>query len=178
MEKFLKNPRPYLLPPQPRPPCKLAVLGPPLSGKTTLCALLAQKYGAKVGLNFKWKLNGQTNCSYVIDFFFSSWCLLFKKEWSLYQTLLTYPMLTTFLSEHIFVGAKQHFVKDWHWKIHLSLLFLNVKTAFCQGLSLRGSPVVTMSVRKNSFLPRVVIKRLTCLRYVCKEKQHSVKGCH
>ena len=56
MEKFLKNPRPYLLPPQPRPPCKLAVLGPPLSGKTTLCALLAQKYGAKVGLCFKKKI--------------------------------------------------------------------------------------------------------------------------
>ena len=48
MGKFLKNPRPYLLPPQPRPPCKLIVVGPPLSGKTTLCHLLAQKYGAKV----------------------------------------------------------------------------------------------------------------------------------
>ncbi|KAK3580661.1 hypothetical protein CHS0354_017936, partial [Potamilus streckersoni] len=48
MEKFLKNPRSYLLPPQPRPPCKIAVLGPPLSGKTTFCHLLAQKYGAKV----------------------------------------------------------------------------------------------------------------------------------
>lgn len=48
MGKFLKNPRPYLMPPQPRPPCKLSVLGPPLGGKTTLCHLLAQKYGAKV----------------------------------------------------------------------------------------------------------------------------------
>ncbi|XP_050391523.2 adenylate kinase 9 [Patella vulgata] len=48
MEKFLKNPRPYLLPPQPRPPCKLAVLGAPLSGKTTVCHLLANKYDAKV----------------------------------------------------------------------------------------------------------------------------------
>ncbi|XP_041351641.1 adenylate kinase 9-like isoform X3 [Gigantopelta aegis] len=48
MEKFMKNPRPYLLPPQPRPPCKFSVLGPPLSGKTTLCHLLAQKYGATV----------------------------------------------------------------------------------------------------------------------------------
>ena len=48
MEKFLKNPRPYLLPPQPRPPCKLSITGPPLSGKTTLAHLLAQKYNAKV----------------------------------------------------------------------------------------------------------------------------------
>ncbi|ESO88925.1 hypothetical protein LOTGIDRAFT_62291, partial [Lottia gigantea] len=48
MEKFLKNPRPYLLPPQPRPPCKLSILGPPLSGKTTLSHLLANKYSAKV----------------------------------------------------------------------------------------------------------------------------------
>lgn len=48
LEKFLKNPRPYLLPPQPRPPCKISVLGPPLSGKTTLSHLVAQKYGAKV----------------------------------------------------------------------------------------------------------------------------------
>lgn len=48
MEKFLKNPRPYLMAPQPRPPCKLAILGAPLAGKTTLAHLLAQKYGAKV----------------------------------------------------------------------------------------------------------------------------------
>ena len=48
LQKFLKNPRPYLLPPQPRPPCKICVSGPPLSGKTTLCNQLAQKYGAKV----------------------------------------------------------------------------------------------------------------------------------
>ncbi|CAH1800212.1 unnamed protein product, partial [Owenia fusiformis] len=48
MDKFLKNPRPYLLPPQPRPPCKITIQGPPLSGKTTLCHLLAQKYGAQV----------------------------------------------------------------------------------------------------------------------------------
>lgn len=48
MEKFLKNPRPYLLPPQPRPPCKISVLGAPYAGKTTFCHLLAQKYGSKV----------------------------------------------------------------------------------------------------------------------------------
>ena len=48
MGKFLKNPRPYLLPPQPRPPCKIVVTGPPLSGKTTMTQLLAEKYGATV----------------------------------------------------------------------------------------------------------------------------------
>ncbi|KAH9524991.1 Adenylate kinase 9, partial [Bulinus truncatus] len=48
LDKFMKNPRPYLLPPQPRPPCKLSVIGCPFSGKTTLCNLLAQRYGAKV----------------------------------------------------------------------------------------------------------------------------------
>lgn len=52
MEKFLKNPRPYLMAPQPRPPCKLAILGAPLAGKTTLAHLLAQKYGAKVNQIF------------------------------------------------------------------------------------------------------------------------------
>ena len=52
MEKFLKNPRPYLMQPQPRPPVKLSVMGPPLSGKTTLCHLVAQKYGAKVNAIF------------------------------------------------------------------------------------------------------------------------------
>nr|XP_006820033.1 PREDICTED: adenylate kinase 9-like [Saccoglossus kowalevskii] len=48
MGKFLKNPRPYMIGPQPRPPCKLCVTGPPLSGKTTLCHLIAQKYNATV----------------------------------------------------------------------------------------------------------------------------------
>ncbi|XP_072178424.1 adenylate kinase 9-like isoform X1 [Diadema setosum] len=48
METFLKNPRPYLVSPQPRPPCKLCVVGPPLSGKTSVCHLLAQKFNARV----------------------------------------------------------------------------------------------------------------------------------
>ncbi|KAL8579547.1 hypothetical protein ACOMHN_025500 [Nucella lapillus] len=52
LDKFMKNPRPYLLPPQPRPPCKFAVQGPPLSGKTTLCYILADHYNAEV-LNVK-----------------------------------------------------------------------------------------------------------------------------
>ncbi|KAM6954065.1 adenylate kinase 9 [Aplochiton taeniatus] len=48
LQNFMANPRRYLLPPMPRPPCKVSVIGPPCSGKTTLCALLAKHYGAKV----------------------------------------------------------------------------------------------------------------------------------
>ncbi|XP_038656937.1 adenylate kinase 9 [Scyliorhinus canicula] len=48
LKKFISNPRPYLLPPHPRPPCKVAILGPKSTGKTTLCKLIAQKYDAKV----------------------------------------------------------------------------------------------------------------------------------
>lgn len=32
----------------PRPPCKVSVIGPPQSGKSTLSALLAEHYGAVV----------------------------------------------------------------------------------------------------------------------------------
>ncbi|KAK1889504.1 Adenylate kinase 9 [Dissostichus eleginoides] len=35
-QKFLKNPRRYLLPPMPRPPCRVSIIGPPLAGKSTL----------------------------------------------------------------------------------------------------------------------------------------------
>ncbi|XP_067841405.1 adenylate kinase 9 [Heptranchias perlo] len=48
LKKFLSNPRPYLLPPQPRPPCKVVILGPKSTGKTTLSKLIAQKYDAKI----------------------------------------------------------------------------------------------------------------------------------
>jgi adenylate/nucleoside-diphosphate kinase len=48
MANFMKNPRPYLLPPQPRPPIKLVVTGPPVSGKSSLSHLLAHKYNAQV----------------------------------------------------------------------------------------------------------------------------------
>ena len=44
----MTNPRHDLLPPMPRPPCKVSVIGPPCSGKSTLCALLAQHYGAEL----------------------------------------------------------------------------------------------------------------------------------
>ena len=52
LQEFLANPRPFLLPPQPRAPCKMAVLGHSLAGKTTLACLLARKYNAKVGICF------------------------------------------------------------------------------------------------------------------------------
>ncbi|KAG9282616.1 adenylate kinase 9 isoform X1 [Astyanax mexicanus] len=46
LQKFMVNPRRYLLPPMPRPPCRMAVIGPPCSGKSTMCTLLAKHYGA------------------------------------------------------------------------------------------------------------------------------------
>ena len=48
LREFLANPRPFILPPQPRAPCKLSVLGSRYTGKTTLCNLLAKKYNARV----------------------------------------------------------------------------------------------------------------------------------
>ncbi|NXG50221.1 KAD9 kinase, partial [Psilopogon haemacephalus] len=48
LKAFTLNPRPYLLPPMPLPPCKVLVFGPPLSGRTTICNLIADKYKAKV----------------------------------------------------------------------------------------------------------------------------------
>lgn len=44
----MKNPRPYLLPPQPRPPFRVVVLGPKASGKTELIHILAESYRAKI----------------------------------------------------------------------------------------------------------------------------------
>ncbi|NWU91729.1 KAD9 kinase, partial [Upupa epops] len=48
LKTFMLNPRPYLLPPMPLPPCKVVVFGPPFSGRTTICNLIAQKYKGKV----------------------------------------------------------------------------------------------------------------------------------
>ncbi|XP_059032869.1 adenylate kinase 9 isoform X5 [Mustela lutreola] len=48
LKTFLLNPRPYLLPPMPAPPFKVFIFGPPSSGKTTLCHLLAENYKGKV----------------------------------------------------------------------------------------------------------------------------------
>ncbi|XP_070589434.1 adenylate kinase 9 isoform X2 [Erythrolamprus reginae] len=48
LKQFMLNPRPYLLPPMPLPPCKVVIMGSPLSGKTTLCELLAKHYQGQV----------------------------------------------------------------------------------------------------------------------------------
>ncbi|XP_050927825.1 LOW QUALITY PROTEIN: adenylate kinase 9 [Lates calcarifer] len=47
-QKFVTNPRRYLLPPMPRPPCRVSIIGPPQAGKSTLCKLLAQHYSTLV----------------------------------------------------------------------------------------------------------------------------------
>ncbi|XP_075315081.1 adenylate kinase 9 [Odontesthes bonariensis] len=47
-QKFVTNPRRYLLPPMPRPPCRVSIIGLPHAGKTTICKLLAQHYNAVV----------------------------------------------------------------------------------------------------------------------------------
>ncbi|KAM9339254.1 adenylate kinase 9 [Symphorus nematophorus] len=47
-QKFITNPRRYLLPPMPRPPCRVSIIGPPQAGKSTLCKLLAQHCNAVV----------------------------------------------------------------------------------------------------------------------------------
>ncbi|XP_076873527.1 adenylate kinase 9 isoform X2 [Brachyhypopomus gauderio] len=48
LEKFMVSPKQYLLPPMPRPPCRVSVIGPPCSGTSTLSLLLAEHYGAVV----------------------------------------------------------------------------------------------------------------------------------
>ncbi|XP_060093981.1 adenylate kinase 9 [Heteronotia binoei] len=48
LKTFMLNPRPYLLPPMPLPPCKVIVIGPPFSGKSTLCEAIANYYTGKV----------------------------------------------------------------------------------------------------------------------------------
>ncbi|KAF7483070.1 hypothetical protein GHT09_005548 [Marmota monax] len=48
LKSFLLNPRPFLLPPMPIPPCKIFIFGPQYSGKTTLSHLIANYYKGKV----------------------------------------------------------------------------------------------------------------------------------
>ncbi|NWH93271.1 KAD9 kinase, partial [Aegithalos caudatus] len=48
LKKFMLNPRPYLLPPMPVSPCKVFVFGPPFSGRTTICNVIAHNYKGKV----------------------------------------------------------------------------------------------------------------------------------
>lgn len=45
--KFYRNPRPYLLPPQPKPACKIYVYGPKCSGKTAVAKCLAAYFGGQ-----------------------------------------------------------------------------------------------------------------------------------
>jgi adenylate/nucleoside-diphosphate kinase len=45
---FSLNPRPFLLPPMPLPPCKVFIFGPEHIGKTTLANLIAEHFKAKV----------------------------------------------------------------------------------------------------------------------------------
>lgn len=48
LQKFMMTPRWYLLPPMPRPPCRVSVTGPLHSGRSTLSILLAEHYNAVV----------------------------------------------------------------------------------------------------------------------------------
>lgn len=48
VQKFTANPRCYLLPPMPHLPCRVSVIGPRCTGKSTICALLAEYCGAVV----------------------------------------------------------------------------------------------------------------------------------
>ncbi|XP_011700928.1 PREDICTED: adenylate kinase 9-like [Wasmannia auropunctata] len=45
---FIENPRTFLLPPNPRPTCKIAVFGPKYAGKSKLSAKLAEVFGGTV----------------------------------------------------------------------------------------------------------------------------------
>ncbi|XP_071050674.1 adenylate kinase 9-like [Onthophagus taurus] len=48
MMRFIRNPRPYLLPPFPKPPCKIFVIGPPVSGKSAVAKSVALFLDGKV----------------------------------------------------------------------------------------------------------------------------------
>ena len=67
LNEFKKNPRPFLLPPQPIIPCKLAVLGPPLSGKSSICKVLAERYKVSTSCMFMWILTSVYSCFVVVD---------------------------------------------------------------------------------------------------------------
>ncbi|EFN60680.1 Uncharacterized protein C6orf224 [Camponotus floridanus] len=45
---FIENPRTFLLPPNPRPACKIAIFGPKYAGKSQLGARLAEAFGGTV----------------------------------------------------------------------------------------------------------------------------------
>lgn len=48
VETFVENPRPFLLPPNPRPVCKILIYGPEYSGKSKLAEYLVQAFGGRV----------------------------------------------------------------------------------------------------------------------------------
>ncbi|XP_064400448.1 adenylate kinase 9-like [Halichondria panicea] len=48
LNDFVSAPRDFLLPPNPKIPCKVCIVGPPLSGKSTLVKSIADKYDAMV----------------------------------------------------------------------------------------------------------------------------------
>ncbi|XP_014471373.1 PREDICTED: adenylate kinase 9-like [Dinoponera quadriceps] len=48
VDLFIENPRTFLLPPNPQPICKIAVIGPPYSGKSELSLRLAKVFGGTV----------------------------------------------------------------------------------------------------------------------------------
>ena len=87
MSKFLKNPRKYVLPPQPRPPCKLCITGPPCSGKSTIAHLLAQKYNSTVRIR-----NNKPLCAIVI---YESSCIVLHTF--LYDSILFINVLAGFM---------------------------------------------------------------------------------
>ncbi|XP_055390712.1 adenylate kinase 9 [Bubalus kerabau] len=63
-EKFMKNPIKYICQPKPKPtiPIRIAVLGPPKSGKTTVAKKISSEYGLKrlsIGDALRYVLNNQ-----------------------------------------------------------------------------------------------------------------------
>ena len=50
LNRFVSTPRDFLLPPNPKIPCKVCIVGPPLSGKSTLAKSIAGKYNALVSI--------------------------------------------------------------------------------------------------------------------------------
>lgn len=52
LTQFMTNPRIYLKAPNPKIPCKVCVMGPPISGKSTLAEGIASKYNAMVNTQY------------------------------------------------------------------------------------------------------------------------------
>ena len=65
---FYKNPRAYILPPNPRIPCKICVVGPPTSGKSTLAKALAEHYNAVVIHVHTYIYHYSCHCRYTFKF--------------------------------------------------------------------------------------------------------------